>query len=162
MMKRYAGRTARLTPVLRALADPTRLGILFTLEGRTRTVGDIVGRFALAQPTITRHLQALTVAGLVVRRKEGARVLYSLHAARLGRACRDLAAAFACCRPTPNRRSAGRRKRPGRVPPAKKAVATTARRRHHGLGATRGRARAGATGRRRAGRRVLGTRPGRR
>lgn len=97
-MKRTAAkRTDRLEPALRALADMTRLKILLMLEGRERTVNEIVSFFGLAQPTITRHLQTLTSAGLLSRRKEGARVFYGTHALKIGSVCMDLAACFPCC-----------------------------------------------------------------
>lgn len=97
-MKRTAAkRTDRLEPALRALADMTRLKILLMLEGRERTVNDIVGFFGLAQPTITRHLQTLTAAGLLSRRKEGSRVFYGTHTLKMGSVCMDLADCFPCC-----------------------------------------------------------------
>jgi len=97
-MKRTAAKRAdRLEPALRALADMTRLKILLMLEGRERTVNEIVSFFGLAQPTITRHLQTLTSAGLLSRRKEGARVFYGTHALMMGSVCMDLAKCFPCC-----------------------------------------------------------------
>ncbi len=97
-MKRNAAKRAdRLEPALRALADMTRLKILLMLEGRERTVNEIVSFFGLAQPTITRHLQTLTSAGLLSRRKEGARVFYGTHALMMGSVCMDLANCFPCC-----------------------------------------------------------------
>lgn len=89
--------TQTLSPALRALSDPTRLKIMLMLEGRRRTVGEIVRFFELSQPTISRHLQSLDDAGLVRREKEGQRVYYSLNAEKLGEVCLCLAASFPCC-----------------------------------------------------------------
>jgi ArsR family transcriptional regulator len=86
-----------LSPALRALADPTRLKILLMLEGRSRTVGEFVDFFELTQPAISRHLQTLTSAGLVDRRREGQRVYYALNIDRVRELCIQLTACFPCC-----------------------------------------------------------------
>jgi len=109
--------TIALPPALRALADPTRLKIMFMLEGRRRTVGEIVRFFALSQPTISRHLQTLSAAGLVRREKVGQRVYYAIDTGRLGKVCVELASCFPCCcveitaekRTKPARRGSGQR-----------------------------------------------------
>jgi DNA-binding transcriptional ArsR family regulator len=86
-----------LPPALRALADPTRLKIMLMLEGRERTVGEIVDFFDLSQPTISRHLQTLTAAGLVRRTKKAQRVFYGINSERVKATCITLAACFPCC-----------------------------------------------------------------
>ena len=86
-----------LPPALRALADPTRLKIMLMLEGRERTVGEIVDFFDLSQPTISRHLQTLTAAGLVRRQKKAQRVYYGINTERVQATCITLAACFPCC-----------------------------------------------------------------
>ncbi len=127
-MKRTAAkRTDRLEPALRALADMTRLKILLMLEGRERTVNEIVSFFGLAQPTITRHLQTLTSAGLLSRRKEGARVFYGTHALKMGAVCMDLADCFPCCcvavvAPRPKTKSRAKAKKPAKKSVKKRAT----------------------------------------
>lgn len=122
---------AGLPPALRALADPTRLRILLLLEGRPRAVGEIVDFFALSQPTISRHLQTLTAAGLVERRRQAQHVIYQTHGVRLGTLCVFLADAFPSCGVVvrkPGR--AGRAKEPGKygaVKTARKPVVKTGR-----------------------------------
>jgi DNA-binding transcriptional ArsR family regulator len=86
-----------LSPTLRALADPTRLKIMLMLEGKDRTVGEIVDFFELSQPTISRHLQSLTVAGLVRRQKKGQRVYYGINTDSVRDMCITLAGCFPCC-----------------------------------------------------------------
>lgn len=61
-----------------ALADPTRTEILATLAAGERTAGEIGARFALSQPSISRHLRVLREAGLVAVRPEGQRRVYRL------------------------------------------------------------------------------------
>jgi DNA-binding transcriptional ArsR family regulator len=91
------GDDSRLTPAFRAMADGTRLKILLMLESQPRTVGEIVSFFHLSQPTITRHLQTLTAAGLVRRKRQGQHVAYELDADNLRSICVGLTACFPCC-----------------------------------------------------------------
>lgn len=86
-----------LTSPLKALADTTRLKILLMLEGRPRTVGEIVEFFDLSQPTITRHLQALSHAGLAKRSQKGRKVLYKIDNEKVGIMCLELTKCFPCC-----------------------------------------------------------------
>ncbi|MFQ5607333.1 MAG: ArsR/SmtB family transcription factor [Candidatus Zixiibacteriota bacterium] len=87
-----------LPPTFRALADPTRMKIMLMLEGKPRTVSQIVDFFDVSQPTISRHLQILTRAGLVRRVRKGQRVYYSVDEFRMETLCVSLAACFPCCR----------------------------------------------------------------
>jgi DNA-binding transcriptional ArsR family regulator len=82
---------------LKALADPTRMKIMLMLEGRRRTVNEIVEFFDLSQPTISRHLQTLADAGLVTREKQGQKVHYSINGNALSAICVGLASCFPCC-----------------------------------------------------------------
>ena len=52
-----------------ALADPTRRGIVLHLARGEATVNDLVGQFALTQPTISSHLKVLESEGLISRRR---------------------------------------------------------------------------------------------
>jgi ArsR family transcriptional regulator len=62
----------------RALADPTRLRILHLLHGNALCVGDLIEIIDVPQPTASRHLAYLRRAQLVVTRKEGLWIYYSL------------------------------------------------------------------------------------
>jgi len=86
-----------LAPALLALADKTRLRILLMLEAKPRTVGEIVDFFDLSQPTITRHLQHLLKAGLVIRQKQAQKVFYRLNADKIKDFCLELVGCFPCC-----------------------------------------------------------------
>jgi DNA-binding transcriptional ArsR family regulator len=66
-----------------ALADPTRAAIVETLADGERTVGEIVARFRLSQPSISRHLRVLREAGLVSVQPDGQRRVYHLDPAPL-------------------------------------------------------------------------------
>ena len=72
--------TTRLDPVdlLRALAEPTRLEIVRMLKGGERCVCELTGALGAAQSRLSFHLKVLRDAGILVDRKEGRWVYYSL------------------------------------------------------------------------------------
>jgi ArsR family transcriptional regulator, arsenate/arsenite/antimonite-responsive transcriptional repressor len=73
-----------MLPALQALADENRLRILDALRTGERCVcvlQDVVG---LSQSLLSHHLRVLREAGLVLDRKEGRWVHYSLSASVLG------------------------------------------------------------------------------
>src|SRR5262245_4625482 len=59
-----------------ALADRTRREIVESLAAREQAVGDLVARFGVSQPAMSRHLRMLREAGLVRVRADGQRRLY--------------------------------------------------------------------------------------
>jgi DNA-binding transcriptional ArsR family regulator len=71
------------TSVFRALADPTRRQILTDLRAGELAAGEIVARFPISGPSISRHLTVLKGAGLVTERREANRIYYSLVEERL-------------------------------------------------------------------------------
>jgi DNA-binding transcriptional ArsR family regulator len=60
------------------VAEPARREILDLLRERQRSVGEIVAATGLSQPNTSRHLRILREAGLVERRGDGQRRLYSV------------------------------------------------------------------------------------
>ena len=66
-----------------ALAEPTRAGIIEALADSAQTVNQIVSRFSLSQPSISRHLRVLREAGLVSVHRDGQRRVYRLDPAPL-------------------------------------------------------------------------------
>lgn len=69
--------------VFKALADPTRRQILQDLKDGEMAAGEIVARFNISAPSISRHLSILKSAGLVSERRDANRILYSLVEERL-------------------------------------------------------------------------------
>jgi len=66
-----------------AISDPTRILILYVLGERPCNVNTLVDDLQIPQPTISRHLKLLRDRGLVLSRREGQYVLYSLADARV-------------------------------------------------------------------------------
>jgi DNA-binding transcriptional ArsR family regulator len=64
--------------VCQALADPTRIILLYTLAESPRNVGELVTELKLSQPNVSRHLKVLRERGMVDATREGANVVYSL------------------------------------------------------------------------------------
>jgi ArsR family transcriptional regulator len=69
---------SRVTDILKAAGEPTRLRILNLLRQGSICVCDLQAVLGLPQPTVSRHLAALRHAGLVLDFRDGPRVLYSL------------------------------------------------------------------------------------
>jgi DNA-binding transcriptional ArsR family regulator len=59
-----------LSVTFAALADPTRRAILARLASGECTVGELARPFAMSGPAITKHLNVLERAGLVVRGRD--------------------------------------------------------------------------------------------
>jgi len=62
----------------RALGEPMRLRLLMALQGSERIVGELVDELETSQANISKHLQVLSSAGLLRRRKQGLNVFYSV------------------------------------------------------------------------------------
>ena len=78
----------------KALSDPTRRQILKLLEEGELSVGEVVDRFELSQPTISRHLSVLRQADLVADRRSGQHVFYRLNAENLATSFADFMRSF--------------------------------------------------------------------
>jgi len=69
--------------ICQALADPTRILILYALYEHPRNVTEIAADCEIPQPTVSRHLKALRDRGLVVSTRKGNAVMYSLRDSRV-------------------------------------------------------------------------------
>ncbi len=61
-----------------ALSEPLRLKLLHSLFEGERNVNALVEATGGTQTNVSRHLQTLTDAGLLTRRKEGLQVFYAI------------------------------------------------------------------------------------
>jgi DNA-binding transcriptional ArsR family regulator len=64
--------------ICQALADPTRIMILYILSEEPHNVGDLAGMLDVSQPMVSRHLKVLRERGMVNTEREGTNVIYSL------------------------------------------------------------------------------------
>ena len=81
-----------------AMSDNTRQDILVLLGEKPRCVRDIVEKFRISQPSISRHLLVLKNAGLVMNKRNGKEVIYSLNQRWLRSCCEASFSKFSCCR----------------------------------------------------------------
>jgi ArsR family transcriptional regulator len=78
---------------LKALADPTRIGIVNRLACAPELcVCDLTEAFDLSQPTISHHLKILREAGLVEASRRGTWAYYRLNREAVGELSNALAA----------------------------------------------------------------------
>lgn len=68
-----------LDQTFRALADPTRRRILALLRDGDRAAGELASEFPIAFASVSHHLQVLRDAGLVLTRRDGQFIIYSLN-----------------------------------------------------------------------------------
>ncbi|MFL6062357.1 MAG: metalloregulator ArsR/SmtB family transcription factor [Marmoricola sp.] len=76
----------RISPILKALADPVRLRLLSLVASHQdgeACVCDLQEAFELSQPTISHHLKVLHEVGLLDRTKRGVWVYYRVRPAAL-------------------------------------------------------------------------------
>ncbi|MGV8127456.1 MAG: ArsR/SmtB family transcription factor [Methanothrix sp.] len=64
--------------IFSALSDPTRLELLEYLSGGERCVCEILPAFQRSQSTVSKHLNILYEAGILDRKIDGKRTLYSI------------------------------------------------------------------------------------
>jgi DNA-binding transcriptional ArsR family regulator len=79
-----------LVHALRAAADPTRLRILQLVGEQPRSTEELAPLVGLSESGLSKHLRALTDAGLLSTRREGYYVLYRLERGRLNELGGDL------------------------------------------------------------------------
>jgi DNA-binding transcriptional ArsR family regulator len=68
-----------MNAVFKALADPTRRGILALLRRGPRTAGEIADRFPQTRSTLSGHFNVLKAANLVIAERRGQTILYRLN-----------------------------------------------------------------------------------
>jgi ArsR family transcriptional regulator, arsenate/arsenite/antimonite-responsive transcriptional repressor len=81
-----------LLPLLKALADPTRLRLVALLAAGSRCACELQNELDVPPPLLSHHLKALRGAGLVQGTRRGRWVDYRLDAAALARLATTLSA----------------------------------------------------------------------
>ena len=75
--------------IFKAIADPTRRQILQDLKSGELTAGEIVERFEISGPSISRHLSILKSAKLIKERKLGNQIFYRLEPEKIANCLGD-------------------------------------------------------------------------
>ena len=70
--------------VYRAIADPTRRGIIDLLASRSRSAGELAASFSVCHSTVSEHLAILRRAGIVTYSESAGRRIYELTPGPLG------------------------------------------------------------------------------
>ena len=77
-------RAATTTDVFNAIAEPRRREIVDALmDGKAHTVGEVVDRLRIPQPSVSKHLGVLRKVGIVSVHRSGRSRLYRLNAKEL-------------------------------------------------------------------------------
>jgi DNA-binding transcriptional ArsR family regulator len=71
--------------VLRMLADPTRLRLLWLLSTGEYDVSEMTAAVGGARPAVSQHLAKLRLAGLVTSRRKGRHVVYAARSGHVRR-----------------------------------------------------------------------------
>jgi ArsR family transcriptional regulator len=69
----------KCSKAIKSISDLKRIKILELLSKNEMCVTDIVKRMNLYQPIISHHLAILKSAGVIIDRRQGRRIFYSLH-----------------------------------------------------------------------------------
>ena len=64
--------------IFQALAHPTRIAILELLSGGELSAGTLIERLGIEQATVSQHLAVMRAKQLVINRKAGNQVFYSV------------------------------------------------------------------------------------
>ncbi|MFC2005167.1 ArsR/SmtB family transcription factor [Chloroflexota bacterium] len=79
--------------ICKTLAQPKRLMIVHELRTGERSVGQLASSLGISQPNVSQHLSIMRKRGIVLTRREGTTIYYSLASPRIGEAC-DLVHGF--------------------------------------------------------------------
>ena len=111
-MQRAAGRASEL---LKSLANPHRLMIVCQLIEEDRSVGELAAFLGIRDSTVSQHLALLRKDGLVVTRRDGQTIWYSITSAPARAVVETLyrtyCAPTSACEPTRRKTTASRKRR---------------------------------------------------
>jgi DNA-binding transcriptional ArsR family regulator len=69
--------------VFQAIADPSRRAILLLVATQSMSAGAIASNFDTARPTVSKHLQILTVCELLTQEQIGREIFYHINAKQM-------------------------------------------------------------------------------
>lgn len=94
----------RATALLKAMSNPARLMVLCQLAEGEKSVGELEGAVDLSQSGLSQHLALLRRESIVVTRRAGQTIFYSLASEEAAAVMRTLYAIF--CGPAAGKRAA--------------------------------------------------------
>lgn len=100
-MAKLEANAIRACHLLKAMANPTRLMVLCQIADGERSVGDLVQAVGQSQSSLSQHLTVLRHKNLVVARRVGQTVYYSLASAEAASVMGTLYEVF-CRKPSRN------------------------------------------------------------
>ena len=68
----------RVADYFSVLSEPSRLRIMYAVCSGEKSVSEVIELCGSSQANVSRHLAALHKAGILLRRKEGTTVFYSI------------------------------------------------------------------------------------
>lgn len=68
----------RVAQYFNVLSEPARLRIMYTICSGEKSVSEVIRLCGSSQANVSRHLTLLYKAGILMRRKEGTTVFYSI------------------------------------------------------------------------------------
>jgi len=69
---------SRVADYFSVLSEPSRLRIMYAVCSGEKSVSEVIELCGSSQANVSRHLAALHKAGILLRRKEGTTVFYSI------------------------------------------------------------------------------------
>ncbi len=68
----------RAASLLKQVSDPTRLHVITLLSQAEHDVGGLCDQFSMTQPAVSHHLAMLRHGGIIERRRQGKKNVYTL------------------------------------------------------------------------------------
>lgn len=73
--------------ILKAISDPKRLKIVDMLSCKEQRANKLQQAFAITQPTLSHDMKVLVESGLIIDRRDGKNIFYSLNPAAMEELC---------------------------------------------------------------------------
>ena len=73
--------------ILKAISDPKRLKIVDMLSCKEQCANKLPQAFAITQPTLSHDMKVLVESGLIIDRRDGKNIFYSLNPAAMEELC---------------------------------------------------------------------------
>lgn len=84
----------KIQDVFEALADPNRRKILDLLKSDPMSVSELAEYFDISGASLSHHLSKLKAADLVITKRQGQNIIYSLHTTVFEDITKELASIF--------------------------------------------------------------------